>query len=103
MPSCCSSCDQRILGYGAPQMKALVEQNSMDFSCRFMTVHLEMIAELIHRTEKSLSLRNGFEFLHFSLSDSSHLVRVFCSIVCPFIGNVWRQREMLFAWKSVTR
>ena len=84
-------------------MKALVEQNSMNFSRGFMPANLKMIAELIHRTEKSLSLRNGFEFLHFSLSDSSHLVRVFCSIVCPFIGDVWRQREMLFAWKSVTR
>ena len=46
----------------------------MDLSSRFMTVHLEMIVELAHRTEESLSLRHGFEFLHSSLSDSSHLV-----------------------------
>ncbi len=44
-----------------------------------MTVHLEMIVELAHRTQK-------------------YLVRVFSSIVYPLIGDVWRQREILFTW-----
>ena len=74
MPPCNFLMRSTDFGLWCDQMKALVEQNSMGFSRRFMTVHLEMIVELAHRTEESLSLRNGFELLHSSLPDSSHLV-----------------------------
>jgi hypothetical protein len=39
----------------------------MDLGRCFMTVHLEMIVELAHRTQKPLSLRNGLKPHHFSI------------------------------------
>ena len=60
----------------------------MHFGRRFMAIHLEMIAEFAHGTKKFLCLTGGFEFLHSTLSHTRHLMRVFRSIVCPFVGDV---------------
>ena len=67
-----------------------------------MSANLEMVIDFTHGTEESLGLYKRFEFPHLAFTHSGDLMRVFCSVVLPFFGDMACQWEMYFAWCSIT-
>ena len=66
-----------------------------------MSANLEMVIDFTHGTEESLGLYKRFEFPHLAFTHSGDLMRVFSTVVLPFIRDMACQWEMYFAWCAI--
>jgi hypothetical protein len=67
-----------------------------------MLFGVEVVSNWSKSGEKTLSLSGGFEFPHTSLSHSSRLVGILCTIIQPLVLSMFHTLEHLFLCRCVT-